>query len=122
MKEATYWQKMEMFGSIINFITIMFAILLFCCHRKFIYEALMTMEEIPYVYKEMHLYLHYTTASVKAFLSISTSIVVIFMGLGIFIWKKFKSSLMIVCFPLYPVTKGLSGNVCSDIFGNYKHS
>ena len=44
IKKTIYWQRMEMFGSMLRFLTIMC-----CCHRKFICAALLTMEEIPCV-------------------------------------------------------------------------
>ena len=89
--------------------TIVFVILLGCCHRKFFYAMLMAMEQIPYMYKiddthicttpEQHIF---TLPSLppdskgeglaKALLVISTLIAVIFTALGIFIniWKRHR--------------------------------
>ena len=57
---------------------------------------------------------------VKVLLTIATLFVVIITDFCVFIsrWKRytFKSPLMTVCFPLYPVPKWLYGNACSHIF------
>ena len=51
MKAATYWQRMELVGFMLNFLPIVSAIVLCCCHRNLIYVVLMAMEEILYMYK-----------------------------------------------------------------------
>ena len=136
MEEATYWQRMEMLWSMLSFLTIVFAILLYCCDRKFIYATLMTMEGILYLYKtdaEIFAPLQTNTYSpfhsfprlpndgpTKPLLTISPLIVVIFIALGIFFYIKkryrLKSSLMGVCFLYYPVSKWLCENAHCAIF------
>ena len=46
-----YLQIMERIGSMLSFLTIIFAILLCLCHRIIISAVLMTMDKIPQVYK-----------------------------------------------------------------------
>ena len=102
LKEDTYWLRMEMVGSMMSFLTFVFSVIFCCCHRKFIYAALMTTEKIPHVYKtdashlciiwEPHVFILLPLVphskggdTAKTLLIISTLIVVIFTSLGIFI-------------------------------------
>ena len=47
--EATYWQKIEIIGSMLSFLTIISAICLCLCHRRITYAALMALDKIPQV-------------------------------------------------------------------------
>ena len=49
MKEVIYWQKMKLIRSTLNFLTIVFVILLCFSHRKILYASLMTFDDIPQV-------------------------------------------------------------------------
>ena len=49
--EAVYWQKRELIGSMLSFLTIGFAQYLCLCYRKIIYTALIPLDEIPQVYR-----------------------------------------------------------------------
>ena len=51
MMVATYWQKMELIGSMLSFLTIVFAILFCFCHRNIIHAAVMSLDEIQPIYK-----------------------------------------------------------------------
>ena len=125
---------MEIFGSLLSFLTIVFVILLCCCHRKFIYADLKEMAEILHMYKTDVACIHSTPEDhilklsplhpdseggqpAKPLLAISSLIILLLTALGIFIriWKSywFKSSLMRVCFWLYPISEWLQRNACS---------
>ena len=60
MKENTYLKRMTLVRSIVSFLTVVLAILLFCCHGKFIYAAIMVMEEIPYMHRTYAAHVHNT--------------------------------------------------------------
>ena len=51
IKEATYWLKTKFIGSMLSFLTIVFAIFLCLCHRKMNHVALMAPDEIQQVYR-----------------------------------------------------------------------
>ena len=51
MNDSTYWQRMELTGFVLNFLTVIFAILLCLCHRKIIYTALIALDEIQQTYR-----------------------------------------------------------------------
>ena len=116
---------MELIGSMLSFLTIVFVILLYFYHRKIIYVVLKALEKnytrlqnrfCPYLHT---IHLHFATlhsgseeeGSAKAILNLFILIGVIFtiLGISIYILKRYrlKSSLMRFCFQLYPVSKWL---------------
>ena len=42
IKEIPYWQRRELIWCMLRFLTVVFATLMFSCHRKIIYAAQMT--------------------------------------------------------------------------------
>ena len=111
---ASYWQRNELVESRVSFPTIVFVMPLCSCHRKFVYTALMAMDEIFNVYETdaAHITLHHNNAyspyypflliqkkrNPKVLMTIST-LIVSSLCISICVWKRFRFelSLMRVC-------------------------